>query len=56
MKQTKYHTGKYSCLDCCIEYEVFHDEQLKCDRCKGRLVKGSLDEFESDWEDSDDNQ
>lgn len=54
MKQKKHHTGTYSCLNCCIEYELFYDEQLQCDRCKGPLVKGHLEDFEDDWEEAED--
>ncbi len=54
MKQRKLHTGTYCCPECCIEFDLTAEESLKCDRCGGVLVKGSLDEFEN--EDDEDNE
>lgn len=51
MKQPKLHTGIYSCLECCIEFDLNAEESLKCDRCGGQLIRGSLDDFEQDDDD-----
>jgi len=51
MKQPKLHTGIYSCLECCIEFDLAAEESLKCDRCGGQLMKGNLDDFEQDDDD-----
>ncbi len=40
MKTMKKHTGLYSCPKCCVEFDLFMDEDLKCDRCSGPLVSG----------------
>lgn len=48
MKQKKLHTGTYHCPECMIEFDLTLEESLKCDRCGGVLMKGSLDEFENE--------
>jgi hypothetical protein len=45
VKTRKMHTGIYSCPDCCVEFDLFMDEALKCDDCGGPLVSGSLDKY-----------
>jgi len=45
LKTRKMHTGIYSCPDCCVEFNLFLDEALKCDDCGGPLVPGSLDKY-----------
>jgi hypothetical protein len=45
MKRTKTHTGTFHCPNCFTEVELFAEESLKCDVCKGPLVPGSLDEI-----------
>ena len=45
LKTRKTHTGIYSCPDCCVEFNLFMDETLKCDDCGGPLVLGSLDKY-----------
>ena len=51
MKRTKTHTGTFHCPTCFIEVELLNEESLKCDKCKGPLAEGSLDEI---WTDEDD--
>jgi len=55
MKVPNLHTGTYHCPECCIEFDLDDEESLKCDRCKGPLLKGSLvdEEDEEDEEDED---
>ena len=53
MKTVKKHTGLYSCPKCCVEFDLFMDEDLKCDRCGGPLVSGSLNDYFVDDDDSD---
>ncbi len=53
LKTRKTHTGIYSCPDCCVEFNLFMDEALKCDDCGGPLISGSLDSFFDDDEESD---
>lgn len=53
MKQPKLHTGIYSCLECCIEFDLAAEESLKCDRCGGQLMKGGLDDFDEEENDED---
>ena len=48
MKQTKRHSGTYCCPECCVEYELFSEERLQCDQCKGPLYKGSVEDFDED--------
>lgn len=50
MKRTKTHTGIFHCPTCFTEVELFNEESLKCDKCKGPLAPGSLDEI---WDDED---
>jgi hypothetical protein len=50
MKRTKTHTGTFHCPSCFIEVELFNEESLKCDKCKGPLAEGSLDGI---WMDED---
>lgn len=50
MKRTKTHTGTFHCPTCFIEVELVNEESLKCDRCRGPLAAGSLDEV---WADED---
>ena len=44
-KTRKMHTGVFSCRDCCVEFQLFMDETLKCDDCGGPLVSGQLDQY-----------
>ena len=53
MKTVKKHTGLYSCPKCCVEFDLFLDEDLKCDKCGGPLVVGSLDQYFVDDDDSE---
>jgi len=50
MKRTKTHTGTFHCPSCFIEVELVNEESLKCDRCRGPLAAGNLDEV---WADED---
>ena len=50
LKTRKKHSGVYSCPECCIEFDLFMHEELKCDECGGPLVSGSL---EDQWEDEE---
>lgn len=50
MKRTKTHTGTFHCPSCFIEIELVSEESLKCDKCKGPLAEGSLDEIWADEE------
>ena len=54
MKSRKRHTGIYSCLHCCLEFDLFAEESLKCDECRGQLISGSLDDHYEDDEGPDD--
>lgn len=54
MKRTKTHTGTFYCPTCFIEVELVNEESLKCDKCKGPLAQGSLDDFLGDEEDEED--
>jgi len=53
MKTVKKHTGLYSCPKCCVEFDLFMDEDLKCDRCGEPLVSGSLNDYFVDDDDSE---
>jgi hypothetical protein len=53
MKTVKKHTGLYSCPKCCVEFDLFMDEDLKCDRCGEPLVAGTLDQYFVDDDDSE---
>jgi hypothetical protein len=53
MKRTKTHTGTFHCPTCFTEVELANEEALKCDKCKGPLAQGSLDEI---WADDDDEE
>ena len=44
-KRMKSHSGTYSCLNCCIEFDLVAVTQLKCDECGGPLIKGELEDF-----------
>ena len=48
MKQTKRHSGIYCCPECCVEYELYSEERLQCDQCKGPLYKGCLEDYDED--------
>jgi len=54
MKRTKTHTGTFHCPACFTEVELFNEESLQCDKCKGPLAQGSLDEIWSDEDDDED--
>ncbi len=54
MKSRKLHTGIYCCPRCCLEFDLFAEESLKCDECGGQLVSGSLDDHYEDEEGADD--
>jgi hypothetical protein len=56
MKRTKTHTGTFHCPSCFIEVELVNEESLKCDKCKGPLAEGSLDEIWTDEEDNDEEE
>ncbi len=53
MKQSKTHTGTYCCPACCIEFNLVAEESLKCDRCSGPIIKGTLEDL---WEDDEDQE
>jgi uncharacterized Zn finger protein (UPF0148 family) len=53
MRRTKTHTGTFHCPSCFTEVELVNEESLKCDKCKGPLAQGSLDEV---WADENDEQ
>ena len=51
MKTRKTHTGLYCCPECCVEFDLVADENLKCDDCGGLLYQGSLEEvLDEDFE------
>lgn len=54
MKRPKTHTGTFHCPSCFIELELVNEESLKCDKCKGPLAQGSLDDLFVDEDDEDD--
>jgi DNA-directed RNA polymerase subunit RPC12/RpoP len=54
MKVPNLHTGTYHCPDCGIEFDLDQEESLKCDRCNGLLVKGSIDDAEDEEEEDED--
>ena len=54
MKQAKSHSGDFVCPQCCIEYHLIAEQNLRCDSCRGPLVKGTLDDLWSDEEDASD--
>jgi DNA-directed RNA polymerase subunit RPC12/RpoP len=54
MKHFTTHTGTYSCLNCYIQYELTAEKSLRCDDCRGPLVKGTLEELGVDPDDLDD--
>jgi DNA-directed RNA polymerase subunit RPC12/RpoP len=45
MKHAKTHTGTYSCLNCCVDYDLVAETHLKCDECGAALLRGTLDEL-----------
>ena len=51
-KTRKMHTGIFSCPDCCVEFNLFMDETLKCDDCGGPLLSGSLDRYLDDCDEA----
>ncbi len=53
MKRTKTHTGTFHCPSCFTEVELFAEESLKCDTCKGPLAPGSLDEIWAEEEEEE---
>ena len=53
LKTRKMHTGIYSCPECCVEFDLFMDEALKCDDCGGPLVSGQLDQYFVDEDDAE---
>ena len=56
MKQMKSHSGTYSCLNCCTEFELVGETHLKCDECGGPLFKGKLEELiDEELPDADEN-
>lgn len=56
VKRTKTHTGTFHCPSCFTEVELVNEESLKCDKCKGPLAEGSLDEIWADEEDNDEEE
>jgi len=54
MKSRKLHSGIYCCPRCCLEFDLFAEESLKCDECGGQLVSGSLDDHYEDEDGADD--
>jgi Zn finger protein HypA/HybF involved in hydrogenase expression len=53
VKRTKTHSGTFHCPTCFTEVELFNEESLKCDKCKGPLAAGGLDEI---WADDDEDE
>ncbi len=50
MKRKKTYTGTFHCPSCFIEYDLTAEESLQCDKCKGPLAEGSLDQV---WDDEE---
>ena len=50
MKTRKTHTGLYCCPECCEEFDLFADENLKCDGCGGLLYRGNLEDLDEESE------
>jgi DNA-binding MarR family transcriptional regulator len=51
MKRAQTHSGDFYCPKCFIQFELVNEESLRCDKCKGPLAEGTLDEV---WDDDDD--
>jgi len=54
MKRAKTHSGIFCCPKCYIEFELTMEMSLKCDTCSGPLVKGTLDQYCVDEDESED--
>lgn len=52
-KTRKMHTGIFSCPECCVEFQLFMDETLKCDDCNGPLLSGPLDGYFDDEDEAE---
>jgi len=51
MKRAQTHSGNFYCPKCFIQFELVNEESLRCDKCKGPLAEGTLDDV---WDDDDD--
>jgi ribosomal protein S27E len=50
MKSPKLHTGTFHCPECCTEFDLFAEQNLKCEGCGELLMKGPLP---ADYENED---
>ena len=50
MKRAQTHSGDFYCPKCFIQFELENEESLRCDKCKGPLAEGTLDDV---WDDED---
>ena len=48
MKTKQLHSGPDCCPKCYIDYNLVAEEALKCDRCSGPLVSGTVDDYFTD--------
>jgi len=53
MKRAQTHSGDFYCPKCFIQFELVNEESLRCDKCKGPLAEGTLDDV---WDDDDDDE
>jgi DNA-binding MarR family transcriptional regulator len=53
MKRAQTHSGDFYCPKCFIQFELVDEESLRCDKCKGPLAEGMLDDV---WDDDDDDE
>ncbi len=54
MKTLRAHTGIFSCLHCCTEFDLFAETNLKCDSCGQLLIQGRLQELTDQVDDEQD--
>lgn len=45
MKTAQLHTGPYCCPKCYMNFNLIAEEVLKCDRCGGPLLSGTVNDY-----------
>jgi len=55
MKTAQPNSGPFCCPKCYVNYNLIAEEVLKCDRCGGPLVSGTVDDYFADEDESEEN-
>ena len=56
MKTAQLHTGPYCCPKCYMNFNLIGEEVLKCDRCGGPLLSGTVNDYYTEMDGDQDEE